>query len=709
MKQRESVEPNRLKALNTALKTRLGRSYEVFIFGAISCVYIFCFSWRTDILSGDSQLTATIANYQLEMFSRTLSLRSDFLFGLGGLQGGYLFWLDPVSLVGSLGTSVYNHVLVALVFSVAIFALARSLFNSLGQTVIHSRFAAGLTAVATIWGYSVALVDNELFGHVPQYGSVLVVALTLLCCFVQFSKVGSPMSILWGLGFIVLVLYLFVALPHLIVTALPILILVGSAVVILTFSERRYKTLFKQFSLVAMSFLLLVLLKAPVFLNGFYKNTAAAETPLTPYLQPQIRPIHRFVFESYFPTPSASGSYLFQFLAFGLLAAYLLTGLLRVKRRDALWIASVLASVFLISYRIWQSTWEFESGPRLSYFIWMLSPLYAMGFTQSLLSAYRQIKKIDSLQRVHTSFTSRTVFRSLLIFLIGLSPLTSLRFSRSEPDTPPLKNLRIDSFLADQISFAKNSEFRGRAVYLFQQPSYPVSISNQIPLLNDYSHNLTPQSFALQSKFLLDDDSPQFRNRFVYGVSNLKIYQMLGVKYLLVPKDKNDVLMTLDAKEATILQDADEKNIVVVLNDANFGNYSPTKVQVLTSLPRTFDLLSDVEFDPKIDVISAKPLNGKFVPAKNASLRIADGDLQITATAAGRSILLIPIEFSDCLELVSISKSGSQVELFLANGLITGLVFERDLDVVIKLRFGLFENADCRSSDLDKFRAAFKN
>ena len=707
MDQSESIRSSRLKVFIGVLKVRLGRSYEVIVFGVLSCAFIFCFSNRTDLLSGDSQLSATISNYQLEKFGKTLSLRSDYLFGLGGLQGGYLFWLDPVSLIGSLGASVYNHVLVAIVFSVAIFALARSLFTSLGQTVVHSRFAAGLTAVATIWGYSVALVDNELFGHVPQYGSLLVVALALLCCFAQYSKVDSLKSLLWGLGFVFLVLHLFIALPHLIVTALPILIFVGVAVVLIAFKERRHKTLLKQFILVASTFLLLVLLKAPVFLNGFYKNTSAAEMPLTAYVQPQLTPVHRFVFESYFPTPSASGNYLFQFLAFWLLGAYLFDGLIRKTKRDGLWIASVFASIFLVTYRIWQSTWQFESGPRPSYFIWMLSPLYAMGCTQSCLSAYSRIKTLTSLQRVSNNFSLRTV-SVFLILLIGISPLTSLRFSRSEPDTPPLKTLQADSFLADQISLLTKSEFRGRAVYLFQQPNYPANISNQIPLLNDYSHNLTPRSFALQSEFLLDAESAQFRNRFVYGLSSFKIYQMLGVKYLMVPKDKIDLLSTLDLEEAMILQDTDDKNIVVELRDSNLGSYSPTRVQVLESLPTTFDAMRDVEFDPRIDVVSSTPLIGNFAPAKNSTLEIVEGDLRVTASSSGKSILLIPLEFSDCLELKSLSRSGSPVELFLANGLITGLVFEEELDVIIQLRFGLLKNVACRNSDLEKFQVAFK-
>ncbi|NBY44522.1 MAG: hypothetical protein EBQ64_00795 [Acidimicrobiia bacterium] len=82
-------------------------------------------------MSGDAQLSAMLSNYQISDFGKTLSLRSDLLFGAGGLQGGFLFWLDPVSVIGSIGGSTYNHFLVALVCSVVVFVLAAKVFEPL--------------------------------------------------------------------------------------------------------------------------------------------------------------------------------------------------------------------------------------------------------------------------------------------------------------------------------------------------------------------------------------------------------------------------------------------------------------------------------------------------------------------------------------------------------------------------------------------------
>ena len=281
-------------------------------FGLASIVYIALFSRRTDVMSGDAQLSAMLSNYQISDFGKTLSLRSDLLFGAGGLQGGFLFWLDPVSVIGSIGGSTYNHFLVALVSSVVIFVLAAMVFEAIDVSWFTAVSAAAFTSIATLWGYSVALVDNELFGHVPQYSSLLIVSLVILNCFLRVNAKNRTRDLVFGVGFVFSVLFLFVVLPHLLVTSLPLLIIVGvSSIFRLIFRHER-GALLSRLALVMFSIVLLLLLRAPTFLNGFYRYTAASEMPLTAYNQPQIWPPHKFVFDAFFPTPSAEGNHVFQ-------------------------------------------------------------------------------------------------------------------------------------------------------------------------------------------------------------------------------------------------------------------------------------------------------------------------------------------------------------------------------------------------------------
>ncbi|MFM9172219.1 MAG: hypothetical protein ACKOQU_05470, partial [Acidimicrobiaceae bacterium] len=252
-------------------------------FGLASLVYIALFSRRTDVMSGDAQLSAMLSNYQISDFGKTLSLRSDMLFGAGGLQGGFLFWLDPVSVIGSIGSSTYNHFLVALVSSIAIFVLATKLFETFDVSGFVSVSAAAFTSIATLWGYSVALVDNELFGHVPQYASLLIVSLAILNCFLRVNGENRARDLAFGLGFVTSVLFLFVVLPHLLVTSLPLLIIIGVSSMSKLLIRREQRAFVNRLSLLIFSTVVLLLLKAPIFLNGFYRYTAASEMPLSVY------------------------------------------------------------------------------------------------------------------------------------------------------------------------------------------------------------------------------------------------------------------------------------------------------------------------------------------------------------------------------------------------------------------------------------------
>lgn len=690
----------------TGVKRHHGIWFETIIFALASLIYIYLFSQRTDVMSLDAQLTATISNYHLETFGRIFSLRTDFLFGLGGLQGGFLFWLDPISIVGSIGADVYNHILVALFASTAIFCLTRVLLKSLGQAEMHGRLCAVLTSMATIWGYSIALVDNELFGHVPQYASLLICSLGILCCFTQFTKKSGIQAGLWGVGFVILVLYLFVALPHLLITAIPLLVFVILSIIIFSAKDRESKTLLRQSSLVVFTIAILFILKAPSFLLGFYKNTAAAEILTTPYDQPQIQPVYRFVFQAFFSTPSALGNYWFQILAFFLLLFYLIVGIVKSQRRDQMWLATMLASGFLLGYRIWQSSWELESGPRISYFAWMLAPLYAIGVSYSLVDLSNFMRKLFMQLAIRVEKIFQFLVLAALTTAFLVSPFTSLRFSRSEPSSPRLSELRGETLLEDEISLRNDLPFRGRAVYLFKQPNYPEDISSRIPLLNDYSHNVTPRAFSFYSKFIFDEDSNQTRLRYVFGSRNPLIYQMLGVKFFLLSDDDVDFVSDSFGETIKSVTDLPSNNSLIELLNANVGNYSPTIVHTTESLNATFEKVSSSGFDPTVEIVLRKQLSQNLVAATSSSLSLANGDLLLTAKSTGSSIILLPLEFSSCLEFEPIRKSEGLTEVLLADGLLTAVLFDKEVELKIKLRYGIFENSECRYSDLKDYRSA---
>jgi hypothetical protein len=87
-----------------------------------------------------------------------------------------------------------------------------------------------------------------------------------------------------------------------------------------------------------------------------------------------------------------------------------------------------------------------------------------------------------------------------------------------------------------------------------------------------------------------------------------------------------------------------------------------------------------------------------LVPANFESLTIERDGYRVKANSTGKSVLLLPIEFSRCWNITELH-SGSPARLFRANLLLTGVVFEGKLDVRITFHTGPFNNPGCRLAD----------
>jgi len=85
---------------------------------------------------------------------------------------------------------------------------------------------------------------------------------------------------------------------------------------------------------------------------------------------------------------------------------------------------------------------------------------------------------------------------------------------------------------------------------------------------------------------------------------------------------------------------------------------------------------------------------------------MANEDLHIVAKSAGRSMVVVPVEFSHCIELHD-SHLGTDTgaALLRADGVLTGIVFEHDLDAVLAFRIGPLHNPLCRWQDYQDLRA----
>ena len=137
------------------------------IFSAMSAIYVFVFSGKADLNEMDAKFTAALANYQIRETSAILSLRGDLLFGLGNLQWGYLWKIEPVTLIGVLSGEIYNPYPIAIVFSIGLFICSFCFASKFRAGFGISILTAYLVPVSTVWSYAHGLVNNDTYQLVP--------------------------------------------------------------------------------------------------------------------------------------------------------------------------------------------------------------------------------------------------------------------------------------------------------------------------------------------------------------------------------------------------------------------------------------------------------------------------------------------------------------------------------------------------------------
>src|SRR5262249_45285422 len=141
-------------------------------------------------------------------------------------------------------------------------------------------------------------------------------------------------------------------------------------------------------------------------------------------------------------------------------------------------------------------------------------------------------------------------------------------------------------------------------------------------------------------------------------------------------------------------------------NEANIGQYSPTEVLIKQRASDVIETLADQSVDLKRAVVAGESLPRDLVPGALQEFTVESGQFRVRATSTGRSILVLPMEFSQCLRVVSnVAQSSAPPRLFRANLLLTGVLFEGALDATISYRTGPGRGARCRLRDGDDMKA----
>jgi hypothetical protein len=234
----------------------------------------------------------------------------------------------------------------------------------------------------------------------------------------------------------------------------------------------------------------------------------------------------------------------------------------------------------------------------------------------------------------------------------------------------------------------------------------PGLVFHQIPYLFGFNRMGSPISLIFFS-YLLGDRSLSNRVDFdIITRVDPRLMALLGARYVLADRDLPAPFRIMKRFDFGI----GENLQLYALDDFNYGQWSPVRVDTISDYRQELKRLDDPAFNPKMSAIVPTPWldSSDLVPAIAASIeRVSDG-LRIRGSSAGKSLLVLPIEFSRCLRIAPES-AAPPTGLGRADFILTGAVFERHADFVLTFKVGIFENSGCRLADMLETAALTKD
>jgi len=238
-------------------------------------------------------------------------------------------------------------------------------------------------------------------------------------------------------------------------------------------------------------------------------------------------------------------------------------------------------------------------------------------------------------------------------------------------------------FLRERVGITPGSAFRGYAdsLVIWQQTPLLVPIEvlawhgQEIPTLSQYTYFVVPEYHLLVSRLLnRPGDHPNVNHRAISRI-DVRIMRMLGLRYLMVK----------DAEEPPELVRAERQGEyrLYELPDPNLGSFSPTRAHPASDAAGLLAILSNASFDPRVDVAVADDVSlpGDLVPATDTALTFERGGFRFAARSGGRSLVALPVQYTNCLDLLTVRGAGEPVRAVRVNLVETGVLFSGDVEV----------------------------
>ena len=224
------------------------------------------------------------------------------------------------------------------------------------------------------------------------------------------------------------------------------------------------------------------------------------------------------------------------------------------------------------------------------------------------------------------------------------------------------------------------------------------AVQERIPILFDIDRFTSAASIALMSYFMMGTDDLLIDVLQMVSKFDRKWFEFSGIRFVLTSEPLAEEPGVVFRSQAFIT-----KRLTLYLYElpgANAGNYSPVRQVVAATGRESLDAMADSDFDFRRSVVVREEIPGPLVPAKMARVSIIDNALVFEGESSGKSIAVLPFEYSNCLRVTSpAGLPGGRLKIFRANFHQIGVLFEGKAEAKIRFHYSPFDNSECRLRD----------
>jgi hypothetical protein len=221
-----------------------------------------------------------------------------------------------------------------------------------------------------------------------------------------------------------------------------------------------------------------------------------------------------------------------------------------------------------------------------------------------------------------------------------------------------------------------------------------------IPTYEEYGQWVSRTIIAF-TRTMLASPGDQFDPSMLYTYRlDFEVLRALGVRFVV---SDVDIFAEGVARRATQTGKNGLQIHVYEIDRVNLGTYSPTAVRHAERFDATMAEVTEIRtsLDRVVVLQNAAAELPSYVPATKSTTFVVRDGVRVQASSPGRSLLLVPIQYSSCLvpKVRHSDRPGSPVRLYRANGIHVALEFEGTIDVKLLFEFGVGPWGSCRAED----------